>query len=186
MQYTCGMIPAPAATPFRPGSLLVVAILLLGLAAATVAISYQRMQTHRCLDFYGPEAARRVAKAPRVELWQLAPTGRPRRLVATSRLDVTEAKGIVHLRRGLVEDAGFRWGETGSAERLPDEVWEYALVFSDPTADGRTTIVLDLDPAGGWLAVQGQAGRVALGRLGRGLADWLAATIPPADAAEPR
>jgi hypothetical protein len=180
------MASAPATPAFRPGSLLVVAILLLGFLAATVAISYQRLQTRRCLAFYGPEAARRVAKAPRVELWRLAPTGRPGRLVATSRLDVSTAKGIVHLRRGLVEDAGFRWHEAGAGGRLPEEAWDYALVFSDPTADGRTTIVLDLAADAGWLAVQGQPGRAALGRLGRGLEEWIAATVPPELPAESR
>lgn len=180
------MAHAPATPSLRPGSLIVVAILLVGIVAATVALAYQRLQTRRCLDFYGPEAARRVAKAPRVELWQLAPSGRPGRLVATSRLDVTAAKGIVHLRRGLVEDAGFRWAEAGQAGRLPDAAWDYALMFSDPALDGRTTVVIDLEADAGWLAVQGQAGRVALGRLGRGLAEWIAATIPAADAAEPR
>ena len=180
------MASAPATPSFRPGSLLVVAILLLGFLAATVAISYQRLQTRRCLAFYGPEAARRVAKAPRVELWRLAPTGRPGRLVATSRLDVSAAKGIVHLRRGLVEDAGFRWHEAGAGGRLPEEAWDYALVFSDPAADGRTTIVLDLAADVGWLAVQGQPGRAALGRLGRGLEEWIAATVPPELPAESR
>jgi hypothetical protein len=186
MEYTCGMAHAPANQSLRPGSLIVVAILLVGITAATVAVAYQRLQTHRCLDFYGPEAARQVAKAPRVELWQLAPAGRPGRLVATGRHDVTSAKGIVHLRRGLVEDVGFRWSEVGLAGRLPEAAWDYALVFSNPTLDGRTTIVIDLEADGGWLAVQGQAGRVALGRLGSGLAAWIAATIPAADKAEPR
>lgn len=180
------MAHAPATALFRPGSLLVAAILLLGIVAASVAVAYQRIQTRHCLDFYGPEAARRVAKAPRVELWQLAPAGRPGRLMATSRHDVTTAQGIVHLRRGLVEDAGFRWAEPGLVGRLPAAAWDYALVFSDPTVDGRTTIVVDLDADGGWLAVQGRAGRVALGRLGRGLEEWIAATIPAAGMAEPR
>jgi hypothetical protein len=180
------MAPAPATASFRPGSLIVVAILLLGITAATVAVSYQQRQTRRCLGFYGPEAARRVAKSPWVELWSLAPTGRPGRLVATKRHDVTAAKGIVHLRRGLVEDAGFRWEEVGPTTRLPEGAWDYALVFSDPAADGRTTVVVDLDGAGGWLAVAGRPGRAALGRLGRGIAQWIEATFPPGDAVESR
>ena len=186
MEYTFGMAHSPAATRFRPGSLIVVVILLLGITAATVAVSYQRTQTRQCLDFYGPEAAWRLAKAPRVELWQLAPTGRPGRLVPTNRYDITDAQGIVHLRRGLVEDAGFRWSANSALDRLPDRAWDYALVFSDPADDGRTTVVVDLDAEGGWLAVQGRPGRAALGRLGRGLAEWIVATIPAVEAAESR
>ncbi len=180
------MVHSPATTRFRPGSLIVVVILLLGIAAATVAVFYQRTQTRRCLDFYGSEAAWRLAKAPRVELWQVAPTGQPARLVATNRHDVTDAKGIVHLRRGLVEDAGFRWNASGVVDRLPDAAWDYALVFSDPAGDGRTAVVVDLEAEGGWLAVQGRPGRAALGRLGRGLAEWIAATIPAREGAKTR
>ena len=180
-EYTFGMTRASATSSFRPGSLIVLAILLLGIAAATVAIWYQRMQTRRCLDFYGAEAAWRVVKAPRVELWRLAPTGRPGRLMATNRHDVTVAKGIVHLRRGLVEDASFRWDVAGPVGRLPEDAWHYALVFSDPAIDGRTTLVVNLEAAEsetqGWLAVQGRPGRAALGRLGSGLAGWIMTTI---------
>ena len=92
----------------------------------------------------------------------------------------------MHLRRGLVEDAGFRWDEVGAAGRLPEESWNYALVFSDPTVDGRTIVVLDLEGNEGWLAVQGRPGRAALGRLGRGLAEWVAATVPSVGTPESR
>lgn len=186
LEYTYGMAHAPVAASFRLGSLIVVGMLLLGIMAATLAVSYQRTQTRRCLDFYGAEAAWRVAKAPRVELWKLGPTGRTGRLVAISRHDVTDAKGIVHLRRGLVEDAGFRWDGKSSLARLPDRAWDYALVFSDPASDGRTTVVVDLDAEGGWLAVQGRPGRAGLGRLGRGLSEWIETTVPPGESPESR
>ena len=159
--------------PFRPGTLLVVSLLVLGVAAAGLAIGYQRLQTRRCLDFYGVAAARRVSKAPRVELWTLAPTGRPGRLVATDRRDISSTRGIVHLRRGLVEDAGFRWEAAGPVGRLPDGAWDYALVFSDPADEERTAVVVDLDSTGGWIAVAGRPGRAALARLGAGLAAWI-------------
>lgn len=171
------MSHAPS-TPIRPGTLLVVSLLALGLAAAVLAIGYQRLQTRRCLDFYGVAAARRVSKAPRVELWTLAPGGLPGRLMATARRDISAAKGIVHLRRGLVEDAGFRWDAHAPAGRLPDETWDYALVFSDPDEEGRTAVVVDLDASGGWLTVAGQPGRAGLARLRAGLAAWISATVP--------
>ncbi|MFM8633852.1 MAG: hypothetical protein ACKOEX_03420 [Planctomycetia bacterium] len=168
---------APSDPSFRPGSILVVSLILLGIAAGGLAIGYQRAQTRRCLAFYGPEAARRVSKAATVELVKVAPSGQPGRLVVTDRYDVTSAKGIVHMRRGLVEDAGFRWAAEKPAVALPLESWDYALVFTD--SDGSsTTVVVDLDPHGGWLAVVGQGGRVALGRLGRGLTEWIGATSP--------
>lgn len=169
------MTRTPSGTSFRPGSLLVVVLVAIGVGAAALAIVYQRAQTRRCLAFYGPEAARRVSKAPRVELWKVAPSDRPGRLVVTDRHDVTSARGIVHLRRGLVEDAGFRWSVDGPDGALPPESWDHAFVFTD-TDGSRTTILIDLDEQGGWLTVSGQGGRVALGRLGQGLATWIQAT----------
>lgn len=176
------MNPPPATAP-RPGTLLVIGLVALGILAAAFAIWYQRMQTSRCLQFYGPAAARLLREAPRVELLTLAPADRPGRLIATSRRDVTAARGIVHLRRGLVEDFGFRWDDTAPAERLPAAAWDHAFVFSDPARPGEeTAIVVDLDPEGGWIAVAGQPGRVRLGRLGKGLATWINTSFPAADA----
>lgn len=161
-------------TPAR-GRSLVVGLVLLGLAAAATGIAYQRWQTRRCLDFYGPAAARLVASAPRVELLTVAPSGASGRLVATSVRDVSAAKGLVHLRRGLVEDANFAWAQGGDGQRLPDAAWDHAFVFSDPEVPtARVTLVIDLDERSGSLAVMGKPGRVGLGRIGRGLAKWIA------------
>lgn len=174
------MTASPAASP-RRGTLLVLGLLLLGIFAAAMAVWYQRLQTRRCLDFYGAAVARLVSKAPQVELLTLTPTGTAGRLRATARHDVTTTRGIVHLRRGLVEDAGFRWGDPGPPGRLPDTAWDYAFVFSDPNVPGRQAkVVVDLDPQGGWLAVTGGAGRVGLGRLRAGLEQWIKTSFPAA------
>ena len=164
----------PGMPPSR-GRSLVVGLVLLGLAAAATGIGYQRWQTVRCLEFYGPEVARLVASAPRVELLTLAPGAGPGRLVATMVRDVTNAKGLVHLRRGLVEDANFAWVDSAGPARRPDGAWDLALVFSDPAVPtARATLVVDLDEQGGSLAVMGKPGRVGLGRIGRGLEKWVA------------
>lgn len=161
-------------TPAARGRSLVVGLVLLGLAAAVTGIAYQRLQTRRCLDFYGPAAARLVASAPRVELLTLVPGGASGRLVATAVRDISAAKGLVHLRRGLVEDANFAWERAGDGRRLPESAWDHAFVFSDPAEPAaRVTLVIDLDPQGGSLAVVGRPGRVGLGRIGRGLAKWV-------------
>lgn len=170
------------------GARLVVVLLSLGVTAGVVGILYQREQTRRCLAFYGSEAARMVASAPVVELVTLVPGPEPGLLLTLDSSDVSQAPGLVHLRRGLVEDANFRWEPPASAGegRLPAGVWDRALIFSDP-AKGRTavTLVIDLAEAsgspaegrtgGGNLAVVGRPGRMGLGRIARGLATWLAA-----------
>ena len=176
---------ARAEGPSR-GTWLVAALLLLGLAAAITGIWFQWQQTRRCLEFYGPAAARRIAAAPTVELLLMQPGAEPGRLVARSRIDISKAPGLVHLRRGLVEDANFNWqgtdaragggGAGGAATgRLPNESWDVALVFSEPL--GQTTLVIDLDPAGGSLAAVGQPGRIGLGRIGPGLEKWVRSTV---------
>ena len=167
------------------GARLVIGLLLLGITAGVVGIWYQRGQTRRCLAFYGPEAARMVTSAPVVEVWALAPTAESGVLVALERADVSQAPGLVHLRRGLVEDANFRWQgrPSNGAGRLPAESWDRALVFADP-ATGRPPVVLVIDlvegasaAAGvgelGSLAIVGHPGRIGLGRIAAGLERWL-------------
>ena len=83
------------------GTALVIGLLLLGLAGAMTGIWYQRGQTRRCLAFYGADAARRITAAPRVEIVRLVPGGAAGRLTAVFSREITSAKGLVHLRRGL-------------------------------------------------------------------------------------
>ena len=170
----------------RSGGALVVGLVLLGVAAGVTGVLFQRAQTRRCLEFYGADAARKVAAAPAVEVWTLAPGDQPGNLVAVERLDISTARGLVHLRRGLVEDANFRWPTPESTpveQRLPNSAWDTALVFSDP-ADDRPPVILVLDLDGlasvegehgekGALAVVGRPGRIMLGRIAAGLGDWL-------------
>lgn len=162
--------------PAGAGRWLVLGLLALGLVAAVTGILFQRQQTRRCLAFYGPDAARRITAAPRVRLVVLEASG-PRSVRAGWSRDVSGAAGLVHLRRGLVEDANFRWTESPAREPLGAEAWDYALEFSDAAGGAATTLVLDVDPAGGSLAVVGAPGRAALGRVGPGLATWIRATL---------
>lgn len=163
------------------GTWLVVGLVLLGVAAAVTGIWFQRHQTRQCLEFYGATAARRIASAPKVELLLVQPGVEPGRLVAHVRLDVSKAPGLVHLRRGLVEDANFNWspadreGDASVPPRLPSDAWDVAFVFAEPL--GSTTVVIDLDPSGGSLAVVGQTGRIGLGRIGPGLEKWIRSTM---------
>lgn len=168
------------------GRRLVVGLMVLGLVAALLGIGYQRGQTRGCLAFYGPEAARAITSAPHVELWTgLRPGPDGRRLLAAHRLDVSEAKGLVHLRRGLVEDANFRLGTADDHPPAAGE-WSSALVFSPgPVArvDGSPAAVAVLFDAGGgdgtprWLCVAGKGGMIPIGRIGGGIRTWIESTL---------
>ncbi len=124
----------------------------------------------------------------------------PGRLMALHRQDISNAKGLVHLRRGLVEDANFVWSNFQSsaakypaAQRLPVEAWDIAIAFSDSVvASGEPTILAidlgdqnwqrdqgdqrdqrDQSDRGGAIAVVGRPGRIGLGRIGPGLRKWI-------------
>jgi hypothetical protein len=98
-----------------------------------------------------------------------------------------------------VEDANFTWQAAATSASLearrPSEVWDAALVFSEPAASdaagdaagnagrsggGQTTLVIDIDPAGGAIAMLGQPGRMGLGRIGPGLEKWIRSTLSAA------
>lgn len=176
----------PEPTASGNGRPLVVGLVALAVAVGGFAVWYQWRQTRRCLAFYGPDAARSVQSAPRVELWELArgPLGQ---LVRGRVRDVSTAAGLVHLRHGLVEDANFRWVPSG-ADRLPASAWDVALAFyaSPDAKDAAVILAIDLDEDGGAVTLVGRPGRVGLGRMASGLRRWIAATdvaSPPPAAA---
>lgn len=175
------------------GTMLVVGLVLLAAGLGAFAVWFQWDQTRRSLAFFGAEAARQIQSAPRVELWSLE--ARDGEVRAVERRDVSRAPGLVHLRRGLVEDVNYRWGvahagqgqaaatdvekawsATGPAGRLPAGSWDTAIAFGDGSG-GRplTVLAFDLDGAGS-MTVVGRPGRLALGRIGPGLREWIETT----------
>lgn len=155
-------------------------MLALGATLAAFASWYQWAQTRRCLAFYGGEAAHRIQVAPRVELWRIDPAGGMAGPAPEHRLDISKARGLVHLRHGLVEDANFAWNERPAPVPPTSAI---ALAFYDHSddADAATVVVVRLDDRGGRLEVAGRPGALALGRIAAGLRTWLAdvAASPP-------
>jgi len=183
-----GCSGAPPLAAEGTGRLLVAAMLLGALGLAVFAIWFQWQQTRRCLDFFGPETAARIQSAVRVELWELdGRTIEPRR-----RLDVSTARGLVHLRRGLVEDGNFVWqsalGSTAKAVTIrPFSGWDAALAFFDSPSASQPGSVLLVEwgaaaeqergsERSGRLGIAGRPGVVDLGRIEKGLRAWIDAT----------
>jgi hypothetical protein len=152
------------------GRRLVVGLVVLGLGLACFAIWFQWQQTRRCLAFYGSDSARQIQAAARVELWE-PPAGTPGGIESAARTDISRAPGLVHLRRGLVEDANFDWQRAANA----GNAWDAAFAFyaTATAATPATVLVIDFDPAGGTMGVAGREGRVGLGRIEKGLRSWL-------------
>lgn len=155
---------------------MVCVFLVLALGLAGFAVWFQWSQTNRCLGFFGADIAAAIQSSQKVEIWHLESDGT--RLWRTRSQDVSQAPGLVHLRRGLIEDGNYSWedGAGGQApSRLPFHAWDFALAFF---SDDGTPVVLavDLDSPGS-LTVLGRPGRVTLGRLRLGLAKWVTATV---------
>lgn len=159
-------------------------LVLLALGLAGFAVWFQWGQTRRCLSFYGPAVARSIQAAPRVELWSLAADGPS--VLSTSRLEISRAPGLVHLRRGLLEDVNFRWDATfqqphgGGDEadgRLPPGAWDEAIAFfaGDNASIPAAVVAFDLDEPG-FATLVGRPGRIILGPIAPGLRKWIAAT----------
>lgn len=183
------MSSAHAQAQGRIGRLAVVLMVGLGASLALFGILHQRSQTLRCLRFLGAFAARQVTAAPHVELMRLTPTDREGRLVAVERWDISAARGLVHLRRGLVEDANYDWtGGSGNVpaavareDRVPAAAWQWGIAFAEsaPATDANTATILAFALAGtargepGWMTVAGSPGRIRLGRIDRALSKWI-------------
>jgi hypothetical protein len=146
-------------------------MLALAVALASFGIWYQRGQTRRCLEFYGSAHARRIQAAPRVELWRPAADAMP--VAPERRTDISKARGVVHMRRGLVEDANFAWDQRASVDPRPPA---FALAFFDDesAAEPATLLHVRLDDRGGSIEVAGRPGAVTLGRIAAGLRTWVA------------
>ena len=159
-----------------PGTWLVAGILAMAIGLASFAVWFQWTQTKRCLAFFGPDIATAIQTAPRVEAWKLSPTGDAGRVLAVSRVDVSKAPGLVHLRHGLVEDSNYAWSAVATGRR-PAGSWDMALAFFAVGASRPMAVLaFDLEDDGA-VTVVGRPGSVGLGRLGPGLKNWLTATL---------
>ncbi len=180
--------PPPAVGP-ASGRGVVLLMVGLGAGLALFAILHQRNQTVRCLRFLGAPAARRIAASSHVELLRLQPGDREGRVLAVERWDISSARGVVHLRRGLVEDANYAWSardddRSDAGGRLPAAAWRWGIAFAGSAGAGGTirddgATILAFAPGEGdggttgWMTLVGAAGRVRLGRIDRGISTWI-------------
>lgn len=135
------------------GKLVIVFIFGTALAAAVFAWTFQYLRGKRVLELWGPRAARLI----RVEgdtVWLLvleeAPDGDTHpdtaktmsiaddTLRVAERIDISQARGLIHARQALIEDASFAWEQPrgNCAAR-----WQYALQFRH--GDDCATVAID-------------------------------------------
>jgi hypothetical protein len=133
------------------GKLAIVVILGVALVMASYAWWHRYQQGRRSLEFWGHEPALLISQSRQVELLRLRPTDEPADDGANERLniagqtftviqrkDVSRARGLLHARDALVEDASFLWDQPrGDCQGG----WEFALRFSD--GQHQSTVALD-------------------------------------------
>jgi hypothetical protein len=123
------------------GKLVIVVISLLALAAAGASWLFRYTATHRAAAFWGPQGSVLIREAELVELFDLGGTAndgessdRASRIVLGDdayvilrRLDISTARGLVHLRHALLDDRSFTWP---SRDDIPSADWRWGLRFS--------------------------------------------------------
>jgi hypothetical protein len=134
------------------GKLLILAMFLVAFVAAGASWWFRYSATHRAAQFWGPEAARLIRDAPRVELLTLRPASEQDFRVdgqlptapsgptdevrfgsvawpVDARRDISAAPGLTHLRNALLEDRSFTWGGTYLSDH--NELWTTAIIFRE-------------------------------------------------------
>lgn len=147
--------------PYR-GKAIIVGMLALALAAAAFGIWYLRSLSQRSLAYWGPEVSDLISRAPNVEVthvrygpWK----------------DISQARGLVNLRRALVSDASYAWDSPPE----PSLHWAYALRFRDEHRQA----VLVFSPTTGHVMLKDHPPPVSVDPIYEGLQSFILEQFPP-------
>lgn len=149
---------------------------------------YYYDQQRRPMALWGPGAARLIAQAPHVEAWQLADPQDPaageaidgvletmivggQRLRVAARRDASQAPGLSHLRKALMNDGCFAWDAKKPGQAIP---WRYALRFTDNVQ--QATLLFTEDARRVQLLENG--GEASLSPVAEGIATFLKEQFP--------
>jgi hypothetical protein len=142
------------------GTLVILAILALGVGAAAFSVWYHYRTAERARSFWGSTTAVLIAQAPEIRALRLeaietpqldgepieqGPPDDPAIEFASAYWkilddhDASHARGVGNVRTAMVQDVSFAW-----AGRRPDEPdWQYALEFND--GKNWATVLFDFD-----------------------------------------
>jgi hypothetical protein len=130
------------------GKRLIFGVLALGILAAAASWWFRFSTTHRAANFWGPPAATLIRDAPHVTLRTDAPSadGALGNQTDVPR-DISNAKGLTHLRNALLEDSSYDWAASGP----PNTDWSNSLVFAAAEGSEPRAIIL-FSPDYKWIA----------------------------------
>jgi hypothetical protein len=135
--------------PGVAGKWIVIGVFGLALAGAVGSWLFRYYATHQAARFWGAKSAILIRDAPQVDFYYLVngeATLNDADLLdeltqpgVCGKVDVSQGRGIVHLRNALVEDRSFDWHTT--PKEPPSAGW--MLRFSDPATKSETWIAFD-------------------------------------------
>ena len=140
----------------QSGTKLVVVLGGLALALGAGSWWYRFESAHLATTFWGPEAAELIVEPGQVDALTLQPAaeGEPQaaellgqldlKYRVESRLDLTGARGLVHLRHALSSDSNYVWNQTAAAP----VAWRWALRFHDAERQVLVLFTADLATLG--------------------------------------
>jgi len=119
------------------GKLVIIGIFGTALAGGVATLWFQFDARRRSREFWGTDTAVLISRAQKVELLRLSKAEKAgedtERLMIdgdayeiSERKDISEARGLVHVRDALLRDAGFAW-EKARGDCQPN--WIYAFRF---------------------------------------------------------
>lgn len=126
--------PRRASTEQASGTWLVGGIVIIAVLAATITITWHWSQSRFAVRYWGGENATRIRAAEVVQLVDLADEA--------ANQDISNAKGLVHFRQALIEDASFS-GAVPVADASP--LWQVEVVFTEEGTQTSTTVQFDLE-----------------------------------------
>jgi hypothetical protein len=111
------------------GKLVILAILAVAVVAAGTSWWFRYKATRRAAEFWGAEGSQLIRDAPVVLLGRRGQTA-----------DISQARGLTHLRNALLEDRSFNWDSTTFGKM--DNDWAWALTFHDAASNKTLTIAV--------------------------------------------
>ncbi len=166
------------------GKWIILSFLSVALAMATSAWAYYYFQQRRPMELWGADTARLIVQAPKVEGWRLSVAMEnaaetdaqtisvgSQRLTIVERRELTNARGLLHFRKGLLNDRCFDWNADVSATT---DDWRYALSFSD--GDAQATLLFA--PTSQRLRSLESGAEVSIAPIAAGLEAFLAEHFP--------
>jgi hypothetical protein len=173
-----------APTSEKSGKMLILGVLVVALAAAAAAWWFRYSATHKAAELWGSQAAVLIRDAPRVTLRSdAASTDEEGASETDVARDISQAKGLTHLRNALLEDGSYDW----TAKRPADTNWAKSLVFErSEGAEPRVVILFSPDfkwAANGSAADPATTAVATSGTFATGLAEFFAEqkTAAPAE-----